>query len=367
MICPNCHEPNHAPDAKFCHMCSFPLGFRFDSAESFSEGLARVSVGGKTGFIDKSGNFIIAPVFNLEGSTSFGCDSLWAFSEGLAVVSIGEYPSRQYGCIDHSGDFVIQPQFSCLWHFSEGLAPFRQSGKWGFVDRTGRVVVKPVYDNVGFFSEGLAAVEKKAGEYMYLDTSGSVAIRKTRNLIFDIDDDFILCRRKFFNAMDFHDGYARVRLEFREGLIDRSGYFMKPKEDLIDNFSGGIAPFRRGNPVAGYKCGFLDKEMNVVVEPAFTWSWGFAEGLGCVMMDSQVGFVNTAGDLVVPCRFHNAAPFHEGYAAVESDGRYGYVDSSGDLVISPQFDSARNFSEGLAAVKKSGFWGFIDKTGELVF
>jgi hypothetical protein len=348
-------------------MCGFPLGFRFDYADSFSEGLARVSVGGKTGFIDKSGNFIINPVFNQEGSYSFGRDSLLGFSEGLAVVSTGEYPSRQYGCIDRSGNYVIRPQFSCLWHFSEGLAPFRQNGKWGFVDRAGSIVVKPVYDKARFFSEGLAAVKKGPGEYEYIDTSGSVAIRKTRNLVFDMDEDYFLCRRKLSRALDFHEGYARAGYGVKEGLIDRSGYYRQTKDDIIGDFSEGLVPFKRGNPVIGYRCGFLDKEMNVVIEPAYTWACEFVEGFASVMIDRQVGFVNTAGALVVPCRFHNAAPFHEGFAAVEIDGKYGYVDSAGDLVITPQFDSARNFSEGLAAVRKNRFWGFIDKTGELVF
>ncbi|HEU0137527.1 MAG TPA: WG repeat-containing protein, partial [Flavobacterium sp.] len=50
----------------------------FDKAESFSEGLAAVEIDNRWGFIDKSGNIIIAPQFDLV---------IRGFSEGIAFVS----------------------------------------------------------------------------------------------------------------------------------------------------------------------------------------------------------------------------------------------------------------------------------------
>lgn len=51
---------------------------QFDSCYDFSEGLARIVLNGKRGFIDKTGKIVIKPHFD-------NCDS---FREGLAHVII---------------------------------------------------------------------------------------------------------------------------------------------------------------------------------------------------------------------------------------------------------------------------------------
>uniref|UniRef100_A0A7C4CB44 WG repeat-containing protein n=1 Tax=candidate division WOR-3 bacterium TaxID=2052148 RepID=A0A7C4CB44_UNCW3 len=61
-------------------------------------GLFPVIVGGKWGYIDKSGSLVVNPQFD------------WAadFSEGLARVGIGVWPLK-YGYIDKNGKFVWEP------------------------------------------------------------------------------------------------------------------------------------------------------------------------------------------------------------------------------------------------------------------
>ena len=63
---------------------------------------------GKWGFIDKTGKFVIEPMFNWSES----------FHEGLCVVKLG----NKYGFIDRTGRFVIEPRFEKAAPFSESLA-----------------------------------------------------------------------------------------------------------------------------------------------------------------------------------------------------------------------------------------------------
>ena len=72
---------------------------QFDQAYQFSEGLAPVTVGGKTGFIDKNGQFIIKPKF----------DTVYGFKRGKDLVGIG----KKYALIDRNGR-SIQIEFDWI-------------------------------------------------------------------------------------------------------------------------------------------------------------------------------------------------------------------------------------------------------------
>ena len=80
----------------------------------------------KTGFIDKSGKFVINPQFDYNAD----------FYEGLARVGIGS----KWGFIDKSGKFVINPQFDDAADFYEGLATVNVGDKWGFSDKSGKII-----------------------------------------------------------------------------------------------------------------------------------------------------------------------------------------------------------------------------------
>jgi hypothetical protein len=102
------------------------------------------------------------------------------FSEGLAAVAIG----GKWGFIDSSGQFIVKPQYGQVWSFSEGLAVFclggvqdpesgfiLAGGAWGFIDKIGEVKVKPIYNESESFQDGLAMVRigEKRG---YIDSTG---------------------------------------------------------------------------------------------------------------------------------------------------------------------------------------------------
>jgi hypothetical protein len=63
----------------------------------FSEGLARVLLNDKTGFINKNGNIVIECIY----------DDAKDFKGGMAAVK----RNGLWGFIDTSGNFIIQPQF----------------------------------------------------------------------------------------------------------------------------------------------------------------------------------------------------------------------------------------------------------------
>lgn len=113
----------------------------YDLADDFSEGLASVEEFGwpARGFINTRGEVVIPP---LEGIT---IESL--FHEGLCRVRVG----GKYGYIDKTGTMAIAPQFSSAYDFEYGVALVStteddNNKRWGFIDKTGKVIVPLKYD-----------------------------------------------------------------------------------------------------------------------------------------------------------------------------------------------------------------------------
>src|SRR5205823_2953943 len=77
--------------------------------------LFRVVKDGKVGYIDSTGRLVIPHQFDLTSNY------LWDFVEGVAPVQSGQH----WGFIDPTGKFVIAPIFDWVEPFSEGRALVR--------------------------------------------------------------------------------------------------------------------------------------------------------------------------------------------------------------------------------------------------
>src|SRR5215831_16858747 len=119
----------------------------FVTAEYFSEGLARVQTHeGKNVYVDKTGKVTTPPWNQTMPNMTIG-----RFKDGLARIRVG----GKVGFIDSTGKVVIEPLFDHASQFSEGLAPVKISKKWGFIDRSGEIVIPPQFACPVYFSEGL--------------------------------------------------------------------------------------------------------------------------------------------------------------------------------------------------------------------
>lgn len=221
----------------------------------FSEGLtwAKSNENRGVGYMDKTGRIVIKPQF----------DEAKDFSEGLAVVRIG----HKYGYIDKTGRMVITPQFDEAREFSEGLAAVKSNDKYGFIGREGYLAIRYKFENVESFSNGLALVKvKDFKNYFYIDKRGDMAFRCT-----------------FTNARSFSGGLASVEVDKEYGYINTNGEFaIKAQFDQAEDFYGDLALVRIGgrsslehSPYSSepdsqtiyYKYGYINKRGEVV----FKW------------------------------------------------------------------------------------------------
>lgn len=198
----------------------FQIPAQYFDASHFSEGLAFVSkTGAPITCIDKSGN----TKFTLEQATM-----VYPFSDGLAKFSID---NETYGFIDKTGKVIINPRFSTVEDFAEGLAIIEEETLKGYIDKTGNTIISPQYIDAMPFSEGLAFVTTKDGTLSCIDKSGNS--RFTLKGITEI--------------YPFSDGLAKFGIINKQGLkrygfIDMSGKIAINPEFLAtgDFKNGGV-------------------------------------------------------------------------------------------------------------------------------
>lgn len=134
-------------------------------------------------------------------------DHAWVFSEGLAGVALGD----KVGFIDETGKFVIAPMFEYIrgfdYLFEDGCARVYsrdESGqvKVGLVDRLSRSVLPVEYDNIGPMKNGLRVVRKgnmqgivdEKGNLLYFGEEEPV-ITDSGYVLVDKDFNDAVCRR----------------------------------------------------------------------------------------------------------------------------------------------------------------------------
>ena len=295
----------------------------------------------KLGYIDRQGEMVI-----LLGAFSEPSGSM--FSEGLARVSFGD----KTGFIDTIGRPAIQPQFAEAGDFREGRAVVRIDNSAAYIDRTGTYIVAPGgYSDGHDFSEGLAVVgEVIDGDtcYGYIGVDGTLAIPAT-----------------FVAAGDFSEGLAPAAVIDHGaevwGYIDKTGkWVVQPQLFAADSFSEGLAAVAviTSDAESG-RWGYIDKSGSWRISPRFASAGRFAEDVACVVDTSGAGsglagFIDRSGAWTIQPRFAEASGFAQGLAAARDAGgagEWGYVAHNGEWVVAPGFTTADPFvAQGLALV-----------------
>jgi hypothetical protein len=206
------------------------IGDAYEAIGEYAQGVVPVKQNGLWGY------------YNPETSTMLGQGYVWEtalpFSEGLAAVSL----EGKYGYVDLTGQTVIPLQYDGAASFSEGLAGVRVGKKWGFINRANELAIKPAYTEVRAFQCGLCAVAK-SGKWGFVDTAGTIVLRLKYAEVTDCDP---VSQRAWFRqnklwgllsaggtvilkpTWSFHDDFAgntlcRVAYKNQYGFIDVSG------------------------------------------------------------------------------------------------------------------------------------------------
>ncbi len=282
---------------RFLQLLFIMIGMEIAHPACSQQYMALADLNGRYGFVDTSGYWIIHPKY----------ESASSFSEGLAAA---EYYGK-WGYIDKTGHWIIQPEFSEAKPFSEGLACVKSSGKWGFIDLNGKWVLKPQFFAVSSFSEGKAVVYGEKGFY-YIDKKQNnsfnsfFAIAKPFSegmayVKMDNQKGFIDSRGNWLFSVDFDEvysysqGLAMVMKSGKYGFINHRGDLVIPLNYKdATRFSEGLAGVRINK-----KWGYINKSGKVMIVPAYDYAGPFSCGTAVVRMSDKFGLINLSGKWIL--------------------------------------------------------------------
>lgn len=334
---------------------------------------------------------------------------------------------------------AVEPQYEALGQLKVDLAAAKQGGKWGYINKDNQVIVPFQYEMAWDFSEGYAvvAVETKTattGEEGYkvglIDESGSYTpFERSGKPVWIFTEDypeqsdllFHNSRIVFAPAGTFDRMFDTNGREIDFGLTPDDAYYLVPNgpsnEGLVPlrggpNYYGWAAPdgtvvairsfngeetdrqvlpgtfnqgmahvivaqFDQDGDVTGTLTGFVDKDLNVVIEPVYgdayvidlrkTQQYFGDSGMAMISKDGKYGAIDKSGNTQILFRYDVLMPEQEGMILYKVDGKYGYLDAETRSVAIPaQFELASNFLNGFAVIYDGQKARLIDRTGSAI-
>jgi hypothetical protein len=237
-------EPDRFPD----------IECQYYAARNFHRGVAAVEQyvekqKSRWGFIDKSGEFVIPPIY------LHVCD----FNDPCDITPYLPYKEMRddkvWGLINRQGEVVVPPSWSAICEgFFEGHLVAQEptgeeDGNWGLVDPAGHWAISPVWEALSEHVNDGSIGARKQGRWGVIDLKG--------NWIVDA---------KFGFCAAFHEGVARAMIKDKQGqpkrgFIDINGnWIIEPKYDDCEDFRFGLAEVTMYNEQTDtLRTGYVDK------------------------------------------------------------------------------------------------------------
>lgn len=347
------------------------LDLEVEEIYDFHDGLARIRVNDKIGFIDKLGNVVVEPKY----------DSGLNFSDGLALVCNKDLensdfynPRKNCGYIDTTGKEVIELKYEDGVDFVDGVSIVKKGIKAAFIDKTGKELTGFDYTFVS---------SKLLGENMALVSATDVKTGADGWNIINIKDGYkpiLSADATVMNALGCSNGLCAVKQAHVDGRYDTNGKygFIDYSGNIVIDYKFDTAFSFNGNDfalvVVNDKVGFINTKGEYIIEPNYN---DFSRGI--VDYDSDIILLNKDNENLIAFDktgkelFTTKGKFYEdgiveGYAVIRESGsnNYTFINEKGKQVFDSYY-RANSFSEGLALVRPSKEeFKFINKDGKVI-
>lgn len=311
----------------------FVIPMKYDRAEGFNRGRARVELNGHFFSIDKTGVELASDCCVMKRNyQEFG-----HFLEGMCRVS------------------VLKLDYDDLEYFSDdnGVA-----GIWGFINENGDEIVKPQYIYAYDYDDGVAIVAK--GEWIInQDTGRYYAEEEVWGGINSNGAEVIPC---IYDGIKFYSGCSDYYIahfggweDGAWGVIDRSGSWAAEPvfDDISYEYRDGLFAFYRSNSCDDESLmGIYDlRQKRVLFEPQFLDVSFLADGDILVeVYDQRLGrkvekIINRNGTERFESEYSSIYTWETPYEVmIRSDGRdkHGFIDKDGTVIVPCIYEAVWN-------------------------
>lgn len=317
---------------------------QFEAVEEFVDGLAKVKLGGKWGFINTSGDVVIPCIHD---------EVLYLDTDKVKVKYKGKW-----GAVNTSGEVMIPcvydefsylvSEFNCETYIHD-IAYAMNNEKWGVINATGEVIIPCVYDEV--------KSEIDCEDESDLDVSNVLNVKYSVEHYSDVLTGIIVQHKGKWGHIDArgksvvpfiydyipigHDGFSGiVQLNGKWGLVSTSGDTIIPCiYDDVDYYNGIAHVMKNG------KCGLIDLSGKVIIPCLYDeidW-WDLCSDYSKVKVkqNDKWGIVNSSGKLVIPCLYDDIRFSDSNEIQVQYNGKWGVINMAGKVIVPFVHDQIR--------------------------
>ena len=293
------------------------IPFQYASADDFHAGYAKVRLGKKETFIDKTGRDILGDHYEYP-------EQLTLEGEPVALFS-----ARDTAATDRNSYYVFDGNGQVV------AGPYESFGRGGF--------------DKGFVSGLMAVCKADGGDYKhgYINTAGQEVIPC---------GTYKPINSSAINA--FVDGYALVNTQDNTRvIINTAGQITATlPQDLkynAEKWSGGFLAVS-SDESGRNRWGFINAYGQQVVECKYQYVAAFSGGVAVVQdFAGKYGLVNAAGQEIVPCKYNSIDKFINGVAVVSIDNRYGLINTAGQEILPCVYDDDSSVNSGSTGALKN--------------
>jgi DNA polymerase-3 subunit epsilon len=356
----------------------------FDFVEPFNNGLAKVKIGDRFGFIAESGEVKVPIIYLNAGNYSEG--KIAVEKKGQFIVldrdrKLNSVKSR-WGFVDSNGDIVIDFKFYKTFDFNCGRAAFVDEnkkfddedfsfGKVGFIDFLGNIVIEAKYQRrYNEYSSGLLGfcIPKEESELEYAFKNDIICLSDgEKEGMINILGEVVIPFEYNYLMGDFNP-YCYFTLSEHFSSINKTGFIDKNnkivfqkinRERIIGPFCNGFTPYEFRKSY-----GYLNEDFEVVIDPIYKYAGKFQDGFAKVQEHwGGVGLINKDNEMCFYEPDKTFGSFQEGLCPIKSKN-WGFIDKSGTIVIDTIYKDVCSFKKRIAQVKTTNNKiGYIDKNG----
>lgn len=350
---------------------SLVIKCKFNSATEFNNGKAKVGLNDNYGIMDEQGNFILPIKYRSITDWMGKCYQV-AFG---GKVEDGVLFDEKYGFVSYEGKVILEPVYSDIGSFVNGVAYVKSNDLYGFITEDLRLLIPCQYKAVGLFNEQGLVWVNKGGKFDKENSSKIVGgkfgvYNRNGELVVPVSYSSLGC-------------FKRMKTEFSEEALNKMDYWAKQYATLSAAHRLLIAHklellFEKldfddcrqiyvSNKKDGSKNGILDINGNVIVPVGqYDFVYGEEEGFSVVYHKKKgYNYLNvSSGELLQQYWRTNSYAFYNG-VAIQSNGENNMflIDQKGETV-SLQYNTILPIKDDVYIVANSNGVGLLNKFGK---